>query len=302
MDNPPQTVRPPDDSWLDALRILAAAPHPPRPWRDGTQLPWDDPVFSARVLPVHLDATTHMASRSPAVIRRHVAWLRNQMLGRPTAGARPHVLDLGCGPGLYCLALARAGWQATGLDFSPAAIAHARVAALADNLDGAFLEADLTTLRPGDLAHVAPADVVTFWFGEFQSFPPPTARAILAVVAAALAPEGRFVLEHQPWDAFTREDAHGWDACARSVFCDEPHLWLQEHAWDDDARAEITVHWILEAGTGRLQRYAQCQQAYTTEDLDSLLAAAGLVVESRHPPITGVDPRFEFPMVIARKA
>jgi SAM-dependent methyltransferase len=290
------------DAWQAALQTLAAAPHPPRPWRDGTQLPWNDPGFSARVLPVHLDPTTHMASRSEAIIRRHVAWLRNQMLGRPTAGDRPHVLDLGCGPGLYCQALARAGWQATGLDFSPAALAHARAAAHAESLPCAFLETDLTTLQPGDLADLPPVDVVTFWFGEFHSFPPATARSLLGLVAAILAPGGCLVLEYQPWELFTRENAQSWDACQQSAFCDGPHLWLQEHAWDDEARAEITVHWILEAATGRLGRYAQCHQAYHGEDLVALLADAGLAVQSKHPPITGVDPRFEFPMLIAVRA
>lgn len=289
-------------AWRDAIRTLAEAPHPPRPWRDGTQLPWNDPEFSARVLPVHLDPATHMASRSASVIRRHVAWLRNQMLGRPTAGERPHVLDLGCGPGLYCLALAQAGWQATGLDFSPAALAHARVAALEGGLPCIFLAADLTALRPGDLGDLPPADVVTFWFGEFHSFPPETAATLLQWVAGALAPGGVFVLEHQPRDSFVEDTAQQWEACASSVFCDTPHLWLREHAWDDESRAEITVHWILEAATGRLQRYAQCHQAYEWEDLVALLAGAGLVVESEHPPIAGIDPRFEFPVLIARRA
>jgi SAM-dependent methyltransferase len=289
------------EAWRDALQALAAAPHPPRPWRDGTQLPWNDPEFSARVLPVHLDPATHMASRSASVVRRHVAWLRNQMLGRPTAGDRPHVLDLGCGPGLYCLALARAGWQATGLDFSPAAIAYARVAALEDDLPCTFLETDLTALRPGDLANLPPVDVTTFWFGEFHSFPPATAATLLQVIAATLVPGGVFVLEHQPRASFVEEAAQQWEACETSVFCDTPHLWLREHAWDDESRAEITVHWILEAATGRLRRYAQCHQAYEWEELVELLAGAGLELESQHPPIAGIDPRFEFPVLITRK-
>jgi len=289
------------DAWRDAIQTMADAPHPPRPWRDGTQLPWNDPEFSARVLPVHLDATTHMASRSDSVVRRHVAWLRNQMLGRPTAGDRPHVLDLGCGPGLYCHALARAGWQATGLDFSPAAIAHARVAALDGDLPCAFLEADLTALRPGDLGDLPPVDVVTFWFGEFHSFPPATAATLLQVIAGTLRRDGIFVLEYQPRESFVEESSQQWDACESSVFSDTPHLWLREHAWDDETRAEITVHWILEAATGRLRRYAQCHQAYAWEELVALLAGAGLAVASKHPPIAGIDPRFEFPMLIARR-
>jgi SAM-dependent methyltransferase len=285
-------------AWQDALAVIAAAPHPPRPWRDGTQLPWDDPAFSARVLPVHLDDATHMASRSGPVIARHVAWLRQLVLGRAATAAHPRLVDLACGPGLYCLPLARAGWQVTGLDFAPAAIAHARAAAAAAGATCTYVESDLTRLAPGDLPV---AEVVTFWFGEFHSFPPPAAAALLRVIATALAPGGIFVLEYQPWELFVQADEQQWQVGDRSAFCDGPHLWLQEHAWDADARAEITVHWIVEVATGRLHRYAQCHQAYTWPELVDLLAGAGLVVESHHPPIAGIDPRFEFPVLVAAK-
>jgi SAM-dependent methyltransferase len=288
------------DSWPAALRAIGAAPHPPRPWRDGTQLPWNDADFSARVLPVHLDPATHMASRSPAVIRRHVAWLRDRVGGALPAGRPPRVLDLGCGPGLYCLELARAGWRATGIDFSPAAIAHARAAAAAEGLACTFLQADLTELTAGQLDDLAAADVATFWFGEFHSFRPPVARALLRTVAGLLRPGGLFVLEYQPWDSFVQQDEQHWQTCDRSVFCDEPHLWLQEHAWDEEAQAEITVHWIVEAATGRLRRFAQCHQAYEWPHLAGVLADSGFAIESQHPPIAGIDPRFEFPVLVCK--
>ncbi len=288
-------------SWLAALAAIAKAPHPPRPWRDGTQLPWHEPEFSARVLPIHLDPETHMASRSADVVSQHVAWLRRVATDRLPGTPAPHVVDLGCGPGLYCHALARAGWPTTGLDFSPAALAHARAVADAEHLSCAFRHADLTTFRQDDLADRPAADIVTFWFGEFHSFRPAIAQRLLDTVAAMLRPGGLFVLEYQPYGLFEQEDAQEWDALASSVFCDRPHLWLQEHAWDADDQAEITVHWIIEAETGRLQRYAQCHQAYADGILEDMLAAAGLHEDSRYGPITGVDPGFEFPMLITRR-
>jgi len=291
------------DPFTAALVRLARRPRPPRPWRDGRQMPWDDPEFSARVLPVHLDPATHMASRAPEVVGEHVAWLLELISSEPEpAGRSRHVLDLGCGPGLYGIPLGRAGLQVTGIDFSPAAVAHARLLADRAGLDRVTaIEADLRRL-PADLAgRLAPVDVATFWFGEFGSFPPDEAAALLRWVAGTMPAGALLVLEYQPWDLFPRDTGTSWEVCDESVFLDRPHLWLQEWAWDEEARAEITVHWLFEPQTGQLHRHAQCHQAYTDTELADLLAGAGFGKARFFPPITGVDERFEFPVVVARR-
>ena len=92
----------------------------PDPWTG--RLPWDDPGFSARMLREHLSQDHDAASRRAPVIDRHVAWIDDGVLG----GVPSRVLDLCCGPGLYTLRLARRGHSCVGIDFAPAAVAHAR--------------------------------------------------------------------------------------------------------------------------------------------------------------------------------
>ncbi len=60
--------------------------------------------------------------------------------------ARRRALDLGCGTGTSSLALARAGWQVTGVDFAPRAIRLARRKAKAANLEVDFRVGDVTQL------------------------------------------------------------------------------------------------------------------------------------------------------------
>ena len=62
------------------------------------------------------------ASRRFGKIDKHVRWIHAVLL----AGRRTRVLDLACGPGLYTSRLARLGHECSGIDFAPAAIAHAR--------------------------------------------------------------------------------------------------------------------------------------------------------------------------------
>jgi SAM-dependent methyltransferase len=287
-----------DQAWRSLLAPLLGRARAPRPWRDGHKIPWHEPAFSRRVLDVHLDPDTHMASRGPAVIAEHVSWVLELLSAEPAPVDRPrHLLDLACGPGLYAPPLARAGVRYTGIDFAPAAVNHARELARQEGLDGVeILEADLTAPPP-----LPAADVATFWFGEFNSFPPDQARALLARVAGCLEPGGLLVLEYQPWDLFARDDSTSWAVHERSVFADAPHLWLQEHHWDDETRAEIVVFWILEPGTDEPRRFTQCHQAYADEELVGMLAAAGFAAPDFHPPITGVDERFEFPVLVARR-
>jgi SAM-dependent methyltransferase len=292
----------PSDQLRASLATIAAAPHPPVPWRDGAQIPWHDPAFSERMLDIHLDQSTHMASRSREVIARHVAWLRERMRETPGAAApTARVLDVTCGPGLYCHELARLGHPATGFDFAPAPLAWARAVAAREGLACRFLEADLTRLDDARLAQIGPVEVITFWFGEFHSFPPETAHRFLAQLVSLLSPGGLFVLEYQPYELYPREDLQEWRACDCSPLSDRPHLWLQEYHWDERQQSEINVHWVIDAESGALARYAQSGRAWRDRELVAACRAAGLEHPVFHPPITGVSERFEFAMLIARR-
>ena len=245
-----------------------------------------------------------MASRAPDVIRAHVDWLLELLSAEdePTGRSR-HLLDLGCGPGLYALTLARTGLRVTGVDYAPAAVDHARREAASEGLDDRveIVEADLTAPGADLLERLAPIDVATFWFAEIASFMPEETRGLLRDLATIVRPGGLVVIEWMPEELFARHAETSWETRDRSVFSDRPHLWLQEHHWDEDERAEITVHWIVDLETGRVERHAQCHQAYSREEIDELLIGAGFEPPTHHPPITGVDEQMEFPVLVARR-
>jgi len=287
---------------LESWQRILDEPRPPRPWRDGNKIPWHEPDFSERMLDVHLDQGTHMASRTREVIGHHVGWLceRLQVLTGADRGLR--ILDVGCGPGLYCHELARRGHTAVGFDFAPAPLEYARMVADGEGLDCDFHHADLTALDDDMLARFGDVDAVTFWFGEFNSFRTEAARDFLKRLAVPLKPGGLIALEVQPFDGFAREDADEWQLHEASPLCDGPHFWLQQHHWDEEALAEITVYWIIDARSGDLERFAQCHQGWKDEELTEALADAGLDGAVFEPPITGCDDRFEFTMVTARKS
>jgi SAM-dependent methyltransferase len=57
-------------------------------------------------------------------------------------------LDLGCGRGSHAIALAKRGWDTTGVDIVAKAVETAQQRAEADHVDVRFVPADVTTLSP----------------------------------------------------------------------------------------------------------------------------------------------------------
>ncbi len=114
----------------------------------------------------------------------------NRVLADVAAALAPgRVLDLGCGEGADVVWLAQHGWQATGIDISPTAIARATAAAEAAGLNDGhaqFLTADLTTLPGGDY------DLVC---ASFLHSPVDLARQdILRQATTRVAPGGRLLI------------------------------------------------------------------------------------------------------------
>ena len=127
------------------LASLLDRPVPATPWAEGDNLPWDEPAFSERMLAEHLSQQNDRASRRAATIDAQVRFLARQVTHEDDA----RVLDLACGPGLYLHRLARLGYRCHGIDFSPAAIRHARRVAAAEALDCTFDQADLRQAEMG---------------------------------------------------------------------------------------------------------------------------------------------------------
>jgi SAM-dependent methyltransferase len=253
---------------------------PPVPFGEGSKIPWHEPGFSARMLREHLSQHHDRASRRFGVVDRHVAWLHESILG----GRAGRIVDLGCGPGLYTARLARLGHTCLGIDFSPAAIAHAQAEARGDGLACEYRLEDLRTADQGS-GH----DLVLLSFGELNTFAPKDAREILTAAHGALVPGGALVLEvHE--EAFVRElgaaDAT-WYTAEKSVFSDEPHLCLRECAWHPGARAATEQFFVMTLPDGSVEGFVSTTQAFSEGEYSDMLRGAGFTDFRRCASLTG---------------
>ena len=255
---------------------------PARPWAEGDNLPWDDPAFSERMLAEHLSQQHDRASRRAAVIDAQVRFIARQATGRD--GAR--LLDLGCGPGLYLHRLARQGYRCHGIDFSPAAIRHARTVAAAEALDCTFDHADL---RQADFGRGCA--LILLLFGQVNVFPRPDARDILTRAHAALEPGGALVLEPQTPEA-VRNAGHGaatWTSVETGVFAAVPHLLLHERFWDEPTRTATERWHVVHADTARVERHAMSTCSHDAHELVDLLSTIGFEQIDTHRSLADDD-------------
>ncbi len=98
--------------------------------------------YAANIDQAHLFAKPF---NDPRVFREFAAVL--EVFGTRISGG--HILDMGCGPGWTTLFLARAGYEAVGVDISEQMIEIARQRGLQDNVAAAFVVGDMETLDLG---------------------------------------------------------------------------------------------------------------------------------------------------------
>jgi SAM-dependent methyltransferase len=104
-------------------------------------------------------------------------------------GVPRSALELGCGVGRFTRYLKQQGWRATGVDFSPVAIAKARARVAEDDVRPEFLVGDVTHLD----ALSGPFDV-SFDVGCFHCLDPDGERAYVSEVSRLLRPGGTHLI------------------------------------------------------------------------------------------------------------
>ena len=257
---------------------LAAFHERPEPFsRHTTDLLWTDEHISQRMLALHLDPDSGLASRPPRAIEATIEWM-DATLGF----SGKSVCDLGCGPGLYAERMAGLGARVTGVDFSSRSISFAREAAKAARLPITYVRADyLSDGLPGG------QDLVCLIFCDLCALSPALRAGLYERVRAMLKPGGRFVFDVFSTAQFSQR--RGAFACERrlmdgfwapgdyfgfsSTFLyDERHVALDRYLIVEPERTREIFNWL---------------QYFDPEGTSRELAAAGFTVERIVDALTG---------------
>lgn len=114
------------------FELLERINEKPRPYEYYTaEFLWNDPHISKKMLELHLDPTSELASRSKAFVEKSCEWISTRF--NITEGLE--ICDFGCGPGLYTTYFGQKGADVTGIDFSENSIAYAKKVAAREKLN-----------------------------------------------------------------------------------------------------------------------------------------------------------------------
>lgn len=238
----------------------------PRPYEPGASL-WTDPHIAKAMLETHLSPDTDLASFRPETIAAICGFLPARMGLAP--GAR--IVDLGCGPGLYCRELAARDYRMSGVDWSENSIRYARE--LCEGLPAVFRRASY--LEPFGEAEFDGALLV---YEDFGVLPPEDRKTLLENIRRALKPGGAFALDVAGRPAFERRRAEpdmSWEAVARGFWRLHPCVTLNRAYFYPDIPASCDLHAVLD---GDATVYRVWQTYYTKESLADELGAGGFDV------------------------
>lgn len=249
---------------MDFEELVRLSTRPPL-YEKGTSGMWDDPHISEYLLKAHLDPDTDMASRKRITIERTVDWILDKA-GKPAM----HILDLGCGPGLYAELLAARGHRVTGVDFSRRSVDFARNQAAAKNLDIKYLCQDYLRL---DLE--GEFDLVIMIYCDFTALTPWERAGLLVSIRQVLKPSGSFifdvlndrVLEGETFSRECKMESAGF-------WSNKPHMLLSESLHYPDYKVMLDQYIVMEdSGSYRIYRF--WHHYFSPQDMRAELGSNG---------------------------
>ncbi|HLQ58632.1 MAG TPA: methyltransferase domain-containing protein [Gemmatimonadales bacterium] len=216
--------------------------------------------------------------------RRAVALIQSVISWRP--GDR--ILDLACGPGRHAAELERLGGHVVGFDLSRAMLRRAR-----DRMGARLVRGDMRALPFRDGSFALAVNLFTS-FGYFLD--DAEHRLVVRQVAAALAPGGHFVLDYLNAEQVRRtillsEQAQRRAGGGTSERRSGPRVVRRIDADGRFVIKEIELR-------GRARSFQERVRLYSADDLEALLAGAGLRVVARFGDYDAGAPGPNAPRVI----
>ncbi len=272
------------------LKHLLILDQNPAPYETGDEF-WNDPYISGQLLPFHLNPDTDLASYKPETLDAICAWLPEALGLTPGAA----MIDLGCGPGLYCAKLSSAGFQMTGVDRSESSLAYARAHS------GGVRFIRQSYLEPFGENKFDAAIMISQDYGVLS---PGDRKTLLENIAAALKPGGRFALDVPSLKAYEERKANGkpnWYAAEAGFYRPHDHLVLEKPIAYPDIPAICDRISVLDA---EIKTYKFWQTFYTPETIGKDLEINGFKLVQALSDLAGMPYTADSPTigVIAEKA
>ncbi|MGM0405154.1 MAG: class I SAM-dependent methyltransferase [Thermoplasmatota archaeon] len=253
---------------------------------------WTDEHISEYLLRAHLDPERDMASRKNKTIRESCEWI----VSRCGLVEGSKVIDLGCGPGLYCSELSRYGLDVTGVDFSKRSIEYAEEHRDTDIefIHGNYLDVEI----PGKY------DTALMIYYDFGVLSEEEQDRLLERINSLLKDDGYFV-----FDVLTPSHPEAGDETTRWTLQEDGGFWssdsyleLFNRYYYPDEQVKLDQYMIIDKN-GEASVYRIWHRFFTPSQISGSLKKHGFEVEEFHGDLTGepIESGAEAMGVVARK-
>jgi len=255
---------------------------------------WDDPYISEQILKAHLDPNRDLASRRHDTIDRSVEWIvKNLNLQK---GNR--ILDLGCGPGLYCTRFAEREFTVTGIDYSKRSIQYAKKYATLNKLKIEYIYKDYLTMDYNNIF-----DLVTLIYCDFGVLSDQDRDFLLCKIHKSMKPGGKFLFDVcTPEYHNSVKEERTWEYEEKGFWRPIPYLLLTEKIKYPKQGALLTQYFVFD-NKSNFDIYRIWDHAYGKDSITEALSDAGFNDVQFYGDITGREysDNSETMSIVARK-
>ena len=259
------------------LKLLLDAAKKPDLFSTGEELFWDDPHISQQMLEAHLNPTCDGASYNHKTIDQTVKWLFEYL--KLQEGSK--ILDLGCGPGLYCTRFFQRGLNVIGMDYSKNSISYAVKYATENNMDIQYIYQNYLTMDYSN-----EFDAIFFISCDFGALSNTNRDLLLQKIHKALKPNG--VLVFDVFTKFNREQqsSSNWYVCETGFWKPYPHLVLEQTFHYEDENVFLDQHTVID-NSGNITTYKLWDHYYSIETISQVMEENGYLVQDIWSDLTG---------------
>ncbi|WP_292470689.1 class I SAM-dependent methyltransferase [Methanolobus sp.] len=237
----------------------------PQLYAEGNTVMWTDAHISKQLLNIHLNQDIDLASRRRSSIESTVGWILNSVNME-----KMNILDLGCGPGLYCEIMTKRGHKVTGVDFSKNSIEYARKEAMKKGMGIEYVNQNYLELNEENKY-----DLVMMVFTDLGVLKPHEREILIRNVHRGLKPGGTFifdVLSDRNLD--TKVSERTWEMEESGFWKDSPCMILSDSFLYLDEKVILYQHIVMDE-SDNFDVYRFWTHFFESDDLRKMLEPEG---------------------------
>ncbi|WBW97837.1 class I SAM-dependent methyltransferase [Oceanirhabdus sp. W0125-5] len=262
---------------IDLIKLINDISPKPELYTPSDDKFWDDEYISTQMLAAHLNPNIDGASRNFKTINA----ITNNLINYFNINENTNLLDMGCGPGLYCEKFAQAGANITGIDLSKTSITHAINSAKDNCLEIKYINDSYL-----DMDFQEEYDIITLIYYDFGSHYKNNQELIIQNVYNALKPKGYFIFDVLTTNFKNKKNKlNNWDSFEEGFWNKSPYAILSKTFYYEDETTFLDQYTVVTENN--IKTYRIYEKLFTSNELEEMLKKYGFEIIEKWADLDG---------------